>query len=168
MAAEPEGGCGAQMVFPVDPELLYVFEFCVNVGPAVHVGGGPGDELNFAPITGGSIKGPRLEGLVLPGGGDWWVKRSPTTIELDAHYLVRAIDGAVIDVRNRGYYRTATAELMARADAGEAIDPLQLYYRTSARFQTGSPAHAWLGESIFIGLAREDAGRVCIRFFVLT
>lgn len=148
-------------------ELTYVFEFRVEVGETLRVGGGEGDELHFVPITGGSVEGDRLNGAVLPGGGDWWVRRSATTIELDAHYLIRADDGSVIDVLNRGYYRTATAELMAVCDAGGTVDPEQLYYRTSARFQTDSPDHAWLGQSIFVGLAREEPGTVCIRFFVL-
>jgi hypothetical protein len=155
------------MMDPTDPTLSYVFEFHVDVGPTVRVGGGAGDELHFVPITGGSISGPRLHGNVLPGGGDWWVRRTPYTIELDAHYLVRAADGAVIDVRNRGYYRTATVELTARADSGEEIDPKQLYYRTVARFQTDAPEHTWLCESIFVGLAGEEQGQVCIRFYVL-
>ncbi len=162
-----EGDHAVQPLHQADPALRYVFEFVVEVGSTVRVGGGIGDELHFVPITGGTVRGTRLEGEVLPAGGDWWVRRSPTTIELDAHYLVRSAEGVVIDVRNRGYYRTPTAELMALADSGVEIDPRRLYYRTSARFQTDDSRYTWLGESIFVGLAYEDSGRVRIRFFEL-
>ena len=78
---------------------------------------------------------------MLPGGGDWWVKRSGTTIELDAHYLIATDDGAVIDVINRGYYRAATAERLTRLmEDDEKIDPAELYDRTSPMFRTVTPA----------------------------
>lgn len=149
------------------PELAFAFEARVAVGPDEHVGHGEDDVLHFVPILGGTVDGPRLRGSVVPGGGDWYVRRGPTCIQLDARYLLQADDGALIDVVNRGFYRTSSAEVMARADAGEAVDPADLYYRTSPVFRTDAPAHRWLSETVFVGLAREEAGQVCIRFYEL-
>jgi hypothetical protein len=146
------------------PQLRFVFEARVDIGPSEHVGHGAGDELSFTPITGGTVDGPRLRGSVVPGGGDWAVQRGPTTCELDARYLVRAEDGALIDIVNRGYYR-ASPEVMAQAEAGEEVDPSLVYFRTSPVFRTDAPAHRWLSESVFIGLARDERGQVCVRFF---
>lgn len=148
-----------------EPVLVFAFEARVDVGPEERVGHGDGDVLYFVPILGGTVDGPRLRGTVVPGGGDWFVRRGPTCIQLDARYLLRAEDGALIDIVNHGYYRTASAEVMERADRGEPVDPADLYYRTSPVFRSDAPAHRWLAESVFVGLARSEGEQVCIRFF---
>jgi hypothetical protein len=151
--------------FSAEPVFQFAFEAKVDVGPEERVGHGEGDVLYFVPITGGTVDGPRLRGSVRPGGGDWFVRRGPTCIQLDARYLLRAQDGALIDVVNHGYYRTTSAEVMARADRGEPVRTAELYYRTSPIFRTDAPAHRWLAESVFVGMARTEEGQVCIRFF---
>ena len=146
------------------PELAFAFEARVDIGPSEHIGNGAGDELEFTPITGGTVDGPRLRGTVVPGGGDWSVRRGPNTYELDARYLIRAEDGALIDIVNRGFYRAAP-EVLALVEAGAAVDPKDVYFRTSPVFRTDAPAHRRLAETVFVGLARDEAGQVCIRFF---
>ena len=147
------------------PRLSFSFEVRADIGPSEHVGNGRGDVLDFTPITGGTVAGPRLRGSVVPGGGDWSVQRGSTVNELDARYLIRAEDGALIDVVNRGYYRTVTADAMARAMAGEELSDSEVYFRTSPVFRTDAPQHRWLAETVFVGLARDDDGQVRIRFF---
>jgi hypothetical protein len=147
------------------PRLSFAFEVRVDVAPSEHVGNGEGDVLDFTPITGGTVEGPRLRGTVVPGGGDWSVRRGPCVFELDARYLLRAEDGALIDIVNRGYYRTKTAEAMERMEAGEELDASEAYFRTSPVFRTDAPHHRWLAETVFVGLARDDAGQICIRFY---
>ena len=145
------------------PQLSFAFEVRVDVADSLHVGRGPDELLMFTPITGGTVDGPRLRGMVLPGGGDWSTTRGACS-ELDAHYLLRAEDGAVIDIRNRGFWR-ATPEVDARVEAGEDVPETEYYYRTSPVFRTDHPAHRWLAESVFVGLARGERGQVCIRLF---
>ncbi len=147
------------------PRLRFAFEARVTIGQGEHVGHGAGDSLEFVPITGGTVDGPRLCGTVVPGGGDWSVRRGPTVYELDARYLIRAGDGSVIDIVNRGFYRTETAEAMERMEAGEELDASEVYFRTSPVFRTDAPQHRWLAETVFVGLARDEDGRVCIRFY---
>jgi hypothetical protein len=148
-----------------DPRLAFAFEVRADIGPSEHVGHGSGDVLDFTPITGGTVDGPRLRGVVVPGGGDWSVQRGPTVYALDARYLLRTDDDALIDVVNHGYYRTATAEAMARAEAGEELGEDEVYFRTSPIFRTDAPQHRWLAETVFVGLARDEGGQVCIRFY---
>ena len=147
------------------PRLSFAFEARVDIAPGEHVGNGAGDVLDFTPITGGTVEGPRLCGTVVPGGGDWAVRRGPCLYELDARYLIRAEDGALIDIVNRGYYRTETPGAMARMEAGEELDPSEVYFRTSPVFRTDAPQHRWLAETVFVGLARDEAGQICIRFY---
>jgi len=148
---------------PFEPGLEFVFELRVDVAEPVRVGRTASEDLNVTPIVGGTIEGPRLSGRVLPIGADWWVTRGPTT-QLDARYLLEADDGAAIDVVNRGYWH-AGESLERRLLAGEEVGEAELYYRTAFVFQTGSPAHRWLTEAQFVGYARPEPGRVCIRVF---
>ena len=137
----------------------------MSIAPSERIGHGAGEELWFTPITGGTVEGPRLQATVVAGGGDWSTKRGDAT-ELDARYLLRATDGALIDIVNRGFWR-ATPEVEARAEAGEQLDESEYYYRTQPVFRTDAPAHRWLAETVFVGMAREEGGQVCIRFYSL-
>jgi hypothetical protein len=152
----------------MEPTLEYVFEIRARIDPDLHIGRGSDETLSFTPISGGSVSGPRLSGEVLAGGGDWAVERSGTA-QLEARYLLRADDGAVIDILNRGYFR-ATPEVIERMENGEDVpeDEPGLYFRTAPVFQTDAPQHRWLAENQFIGMARDEDGHVCIRVFLLT
>jgi len=147
------------------PTLRFAFEVRADCAPSEHIGNGAGDVLDFTPITGGTVDGPRLRGVVVPGGGDWSVQRGPTLYELEARYLIRAEGGALIDIVNRGFYHTSSPEAMARAEAGVELDPSEVYFRTSPVFRTDAPQHRWLAETVFVGLARDEAEQVCIRFY---
>lgn len=149
-----------------EPRLRFVFEARVEVAPMVHVGGSGADPLLFFPITGGTVRGPRLNGSVISGGGDWATARGPLVTELEARYLIQADDGAVIDIVNRGFHR-ASAVVMDRLQAGEQVPEDEYYYRTSPMFRTDAAPHRWLCESVFVGMARAEGTQVCIRFFEL-
>ena len=58
--------------------------------------------------------------------------RGKAVYELDARYLIRAEDGALIDIVNRGYWRALTPEALARAEAGEELAESEVYFRTVA------------------------------------
>lgn len=146
-----------------DPYLTFAFEARVQISPSLHVGRGPDELVMFTPITGGEVEGPRLNGVVLPGGGDWSTTRGRVT-ELDARYLLQADDGAVIDIVNRGFWRCDPA-IEERLIAGEHLPETEYYYRTSPTFRTDAPAHQWLCESVFVGMARGDDECVNIRFY---
>ncbi len=112
------------------------------------------------------MTGPRLNGSIVSGGGDWMITRG-STIELDARYLIEADDGSLIDVVNRGFFRAA-AEVVDRMDAGENVPEAEYYFRTSPTFRTDAPRHRWMTETVFVGLAREEDRQIRIRFFALT
>lgn len=150
-----------------EPQLTFAFEARVDVDPLIPVGGSGADALLFIPITGGTVSGPRLNGVVLPGGGDWATDRGNLVTELEARYLLRADDGAVIDIVNRGFHRAVSQEQFDRMEAGEDVPESEYYYRTSPMFRTDAPQHRWLTHTIFVGMARSDRGQVCIRFFEL-
>lgn len=149
----------------IEPRLEFAFEVRVDIDPFVRIGRSTDEELTFTPISGGTVAGPLLNGVVLPGGGDWAVERFGTA-QLEARYLLRADDGTVIDIINRGYYR-ASAEVMARVEAGENVPESEYYFRTAPVFQTDARVHRWLAEHQFLGLARDEDGQVCVRVWVV-
>lgn len=158
------------MTEAMEPKLEYAFELRVDIDPEFHIGRSADESLSFTPITGGTVAGPLLNGEVLAGGGDWAVERSGTS-QLEARYLLRADDGAVIDILNRGYFR-ASPEVLARHERGEEVSEEEVYFRTAPVFQTDAPAHRWLAEHQFIGLARdgvnaEGGPQIRVRVYVL-
>ncbi|MFJ6793819.1 DUF3237 domain-containing protein [Streptomyces sp. NPDC091268] len=149
-----------------NPALDFAFEIRAEVADTLHIGNGDGEVTEFTPITGGSVDGPRLRGVVLPGGGDWSSTRGEVC-ELEARYLLRAEDGAVIDIVNRGYYRPK-ADTPDQFDGEVQVSEAGHYYRTSPVFRTDAPAHRWLTETVFVGLARPDGDdAVVIRMYAL-
>ncbi|HTG12827.1 MAG TPA: DUF3237 domain-containing protein [Candidatus Eisenbacteria bacterium] len=118
------------------------------------------------PITDGRVEGPRFSGEVLPGGADWQIVRVDGGAELEARYTVRTPDGALVYVRNIGL-RCGPPEVLARLGRGEVVDPATYYFRTTPRFETGAPAHAWLNDVIAVGSAVRRADAVILDFYVV-
>ncbi|MEU0743518.1 DUF3237 domain-containing protein [Streptomyces sp. NPDC006134] len=136
------------------PSLTYAFEIRAAVAPPLHIGHGDGERTEFTPITGGTVHGPRLNGTVLAGGGDWSNTRGKVC-ELEARYLIRADDGAVIDIVNRGYYHEGAGG-PDQFDGTLKVAQAGVYFRTSPVFRTDAPAHRWLAGTVFVGLARAE------------
>ena len=89
-----------------EPRLEHVFDIRINFehrwiwGP-IHPGG---PNHGFTSVLSGVIEGPRLNGRVVEGSGaDFPVVRTDGVIELNAHYMLEADDGAQIYIRNIGY-----------------------------------------------------------------
>ena len=121
-ATHPDRERGVDMDDIAPPGLRFAFEARVDIAPSRHVGHAGSAPLGFTPITGGTVAGPRLQGTVEPGGGDWAISRDGHAVDLDARYLIRAEDGALIDIVNRGFW-VAPREVEEALDAGEAVDP---------------------------------------------
>ena len=138
----------AEPVSPLQTELS--FEAEVTIQPAVEIGPSSHGTRRYIPITGGTFSGPRIKGVVLPGGADWQTDRPDGVTELDALYSIKTHDGAVIMVRNRGLF----------VDGGA-------YFRTSPQFEAPKGPYDWLNKAIFVGSIAipPHPGAVIIRVF---
>ncbi len=94
----------------------------LTTAPVQHIGAGPhGARLTF-PITGGSFDGDKLRGKVLPGGGDWVVKRADAVLELDLRITLETDDGALIHMTFEGIRDDAApSDAAALRDGRRAI-----------------------------------------------
>lgn len=90
---------------PPQPHLEFLFEEFVTLGTDIKVGVTSRGERNITPITGGTVHGPLLKGVVLGGGWDWQLLTSPC-MTLEANYFIRTDDGVVINVINKGPWCT--------------------------------------------------------------
>jgi hypothetical protein len=83
---------------------------------------------------------------------------------LEARYVLRTSDGAMIAVNNVGL-RRGPPEAMARLARGEVVDPALIYFRTAFKFETEHESYRWLMRSLFIGSGARHPDRVEIGVF---
>jgi len=115
----------------------------LSTAPVQNIGAGPhGNRLTF-PITGGSFDGDRLRGKVLPGGGDWVIKRADGVLELDLRITLQTDDGALIHMTFEGI----------RDDAA----PGGQYFRTLPRFETADARYSFLNRLLAVGAGEISA-----------
>jgi|ERR1700722_3282860 uncharacterized protein DUF3237 len=148
-------------------ELSHVFTARVDVGAALDLGATESGRRRIVPILGGWVAGPRLTASILPGGADWQIVRSDGTAEVVARYTLRAEDGTLISVVNKGL-RRGPAAVLARLAAGEVVDPSEYYFRTAPVFEVAAGPHGWLADNLFVATGEREATQVVIRVFMVS
>lgn len=148
------------------PELRFAFEVAVEVHAPLDLGVTQAGHRRVIPIASGVVSGPKLQGRILPGGADWQILRPDGTADLDARYTIQADDGALIYVVNHGV-RHGPAEVLARLNRGERVDPASYYFRSAATFETSAPQFAWLTRAVVVGVGERYPDKVAIRFWEL-
>jgi hypothetical protein len=149
-----------------EPGLTYVFSVRAELLAPVEQGTVDGRRMRFIPITGGSVYGPRLQGAVLSGGGDWQTISADGLTDVNARYALKANDGTVIDIVNAGV-RTAPKDIIDRLSRGEDVDPSLYYFRTSPRFTVAAGPHEWLRRSMFVARGIRKPDHVVIDFYIV-
>jgi len=102
-------------------------------------------------IKGGTFEGPKIKGVVLPGGGDWFVRRADQMVEVDVRCVLRTDDNQLLYFRLRGL-NEMTAEVAIKAISGQSIDSSKYYFRVTMVIETGSPKYAWLNRIVAVGV----------------
>lgn len=131
----------------LDLTLEHAFDIRINfdrrwrTGP-IHA---DGPDHGYTSIgDGGTVTGPLLNGaLVDHCGADWPVIRTDGVVELNAHYMIRTDDGALIYIRNLGYVHSR----LDRPD-GSTIDP---YFRCTPYFRAPEGRYEWLNRTVILG-----------------
>ena len=145
-------------------KLQFLLGAEIALAPPQELGDSPLGRRRIIPITGGTFRGERLSGRVLPGGADWQVIRHDGVAELDARYTLETEDQALIYVRNFGY-RHGPADVLQRLAAGEPADPSLYYMRTTPRFETGAERYRWLNRIICVATGARRAAAVELEVF---
>jgi hypothetical protein len=118
----------------------HVFDANVSIGELLNFGKSKYGERRIIPITGGTFKGPNIEGVVLPGGADWQLTRPDGDVELYARYTLKTKDDVLIQVQNR---------VLMHASKESKSGP---YIRSVIDFEAPSASpYDWLNHAIFLG-----------------
>src|SRR5512145_3192343 len=88
---------------PAAPALVFAFELRATVADPVVVGQVPHGLRRIVAITGGTVRGPMLKGVVVPNSGaDWPLIQPDGFSELDTRYTLRTEQGQLVYVQNVG------------------------------------------------------------------
>lgn len=120
------------------------------------VGTSPDGYRRVGVIASGSFEGERLSGEVLEGGSDWQRLRPDGATTIDVRLMLKTRDDALIAVQYRGF-RHGPADVLARIDAGEVVDPAQYYMRICPFFETAAPQYDWLNRIVAVGVGHRNA-----------
>lgn len=104
-------------------------------------------------ITGGAVRGERLNGRVQPVGADWFLLRRDGVGELDVRTTMESDDGALIyvsypglgDLGEDGYDKFLRGELSKK-----------LKLRTTPVMRTAHPDYQWLHRLLCVGVGEVD------------
>lgn len=149
------------------PTLEHLCDLSVTVSAPISAGDGPFGLRRVIPITGGVVRGPRMNGRVMAAGADFQlITGGGTAAHLDARYLLELDDGATIFVHNTAL-RHARAEVAAALMRGEAVAPGDVYFSCQPRFETGDARWSWLHERQFVGRGQRLPDAVRLSFWML-
>ena len=152
-----------------DVTLDHVFDIVVHFG-ADRTIFGPlpgGGHQGYTPPIGGTIRGPRLNGEVVPhSGADYATVRADGTVELRAHYLLKADDGTLIYINNLGYLNMAKP---GEADVNDQGLEQPAYFRLTPYFKVPAGPHDWLSRTVIVGGGerRRDPDHSLFRYYAV-
>ena len=147
VAALGVAATGAYAAEAAEPTLKsrFLFEMEAELEPPQDVG-----DRQIYIVKSGVIRGPRINGTVLPGGGDWAKRQPDGSTMLDVRGTFKTDDGEIIYSWYRG--------IIAEKDGG-------MYFRTTPYFETKSEKYAWLNHVVAVGVFKPVAGKVAYDIF---
>jgi hypothetical protein len=148
------------------PHLEFVARVHVELGPIESLGAAQDAERRFVAITGGTIRGDRLDATIDNGGADWQTVHADGSIIVDTRYSATTHDGAKLLIATRGIRRGDPA-VLERLAAGDAVDPREYYFRVVADIE-GAGAYRWLTERLHVASATRSAAAVDYDLYAVT
>jgi hypothetical protein len=141
----------------------HLFDMHVDLEPAQPISTAVGARMTFI-TTGGVIDGPKLQGEILPGGGDWLLVGSDGVGRVDVRATLRTDDGALIHYEARGIIKIP-ADGLERLAGGEVLPFAETYVRTTPKFETADERYAWLSGVVAIGYNILSANHIDYRIY---
>ena len=141
-----------------------LFTIDATLEAVMSLGRTPYGERRMVAITGGTVRGTKLSGRILPGGADWQLIRSDGVADISARYTIETEAGARILVMSDGL-RHGPPEVMARLAQGDSVDPALYYFRTAMRFETAEPSLDWLNRILCLARGMREALSVRLEVF---
>jgi len=143
------GMLSAQPIFTIEAEL----DAIMNMGRV------PMGERRIIGIRGGTVRGQKFNGRVLPGGADWQIIRADGAADIQARYTIESDQGARVLVDSVGL-RHGPPEVIEKLARGDNVDPALYYFRTVMRFETGDKGLDWMNRIIAVARGQRLARAV--------
>jgi hypothetical protein len=140
---------------PVKLAAEHVFDYEARLAPPLLIGRGQYGVRVFYEVRAGRLSGPRVNGEILSGGGDWALIGADGWTRIDVRGQCRTDDGALLYFTYTGLVEQTAAVTRALQSGGETGFADQ-YWRASIEIETGDPRYRWLTQSALIG-----RGRLC-------
>jgi len=138
---------------PPVPRLEWISTATVAVAPVEIIGRSPAGERRVVAIREGRFEG-HICGNVVSGGADFQIVTTDGTSYLDARYLIRTDDNALIIVQNRGIRHGVIGD-----------DPSQYYFRSTPQFETGHERYLWLNKIVAVCSGARTPETVLLDFY---
>src|SRR5262249_52982031 len=126
------------------PKLEFVYECDATLEPALEFGKTFEGQRRIIPITGGTVRGPGIRGVVLNGGGDWNPTRSDGGGSVEADYYLKTDDGVFIRIVNKGVGGGPPPP----PDSGTGE---RFFMFTHPSFEAPIGKYDWMNHSMFVG-----------------
>jgi hypothetical protein len=136
-----------------------IFTISAELEGVISLGRTPYGERRVIGILGGSVRGPKLAGRILPGGADWQIIRSDGAADIKARYTIETDAGALIMVTSEGL-RHGPPEVLEKLLRGDNVDPRLYYFRAVMRFETADPTVDWLNRILALARGQREARAV--------
>lgn len=157
-----------------EPRLEFVFEITLKFAKHETIAAMPsGAGRGYVYLESGTVKGPYLNGKVLPGsGGDWALFRPDDVISTDARYMLEADDGTRILMYNRGFLWGQKPDTIKRMQdwmfrGGPEVPFEEFYLRAAPSFETEKGPHDWLMRHVFVGIGQRQRDGNTIRYYAM-
>lgn len=115
-------------------------------------------------ITGGEVKGPKLQGKIRPVGADWYTLRTDGVGILNVRATIETDDGALIYVTYRGVSDggEGSYESFLKGELPESGAPIH----SSPIFSTSHPDYLWLNRILCLGIGQAFLDRMEVEYDV--
>ena len=122
----------------------YLFTFTATMVPPQLIEGGPQGTRLIIGVMGGTFRGPRLRGSIVPPAGEWATVRPDGSGKADVRLSLQTDDGALI--------------LMTYHGIGLPPVDGKVTVRTAPLFETGDTRYAWLNTVQAVGFGNATVG----------
>ncbi|HZU79565.1 MAG TPA: DUF3237 domain-containing protein, partial [Acidimicrobiales bacterium] len=130
------------------------FTFECELADPLFIPGGPYGTRVVAPASGGTVRGERLRGELVGGGGDWILIGADGWARIDVRIHIATDDGALLYMSYGGVLEMNDAVMAAVLERGRETGFGEQYFWSTPRIETGDERYAWATQTVFLARGR--------------
>jgi hypothetical protein len=151
---------------PTVPTLEPILRMTLHTGDAVAIGETPAGTEEVISVSGGSVEGPGLSGVIAAGGIDVRTTRSDSSVTYVVD-VVAQFDSGPVRLQGRGF-RFGSAEVLTALAEGRTVDPAQFYFRGTLDISTAVRELSYLNRALVVTSGAQDVTTVTLEAFLVT